>query len=316
MRGRSFSLNPLEEECGFHQLCAEPPLLKEDISPDDEGWLYPGCDCKVDRIDLLNDHQGTDLFVTNIWEKVYPKDTTAAFGKKLDDISGLPSDDSEDSDYNLTNLDVEKNDSVAEANSDEFIFFSASKDLVEAPSKDDGILGLFFEDSKNDDFNPDDPIKDESIKIEVDNIMANSASQEEKAKVGKGKRNLLKNELSYLMQSMSPLVSSKRHVERLLVIAMQGAFFKFYFVLYLLSPKLAHRVVGYMEEEAIYSYTLYLNDIDRGEIENVPTPAIIIDYWRLPKGTIQKDVITVICADEAHHRDVNHFASPWEIYQA
>ncbi|KAG5625447.1 hypothetical protein H5410_010665 [Solanum commersonii] len=72
---------------------------------------------------------------------------------------------------------------------------------------------------------------------------------------------------------------------------------------------LAHRVVGYLEEEAIHSYTLYLNDIDRGEIENVPAPAIAIDYWRLPKDATLKDVITVIRADEAHHRDVNHFAS-------
>lgn len=80
-------------------------------------------------------------------------------------------------------------------------------------------------------------------------------------------------------------------------------------MLYLLSPKLAHRVVGYLEEEAIHSYTLYLNDIDRGEIENVPAPAIAIDYWRLPKDATLKDVITVIRADEAHHRDVNHFAS-------
>ncbi|PHT52347.1 Ubiquinol oxidase 2, mitochondrial [Capsicum baccatum] len=65
-----------------------------------------------------------------------------------------------------------------------------------------------------------------------------------------------------------------------------------------------------------YTYTLYLNDIDRGEIENVPAPAIAIDYWRLPKDATRKDVVTVIRADEAHHRDVNHFASPLETYQA
>ncbi|PHT66457.1 Ubiquinol oxidase 2, mitochondrial [Capsicum annuum] len=104
--------------------------------------------------------------------------------------------------------------------------------------------------------------------------------------------------------------------EKLLVIAMQGAFFNFYFVLYLLSPKLAHRVFGYLEEEAIHSYTLYFNDIDRGEIENVPAPAIAIDYWRLPKDVTLKDVVTVIRVDEAHHRDVNHFISPWETNQA
>ncbi|KAF3670275.1 mitogen-activated protein kinase 3 [Capsicum annuum] len=96
MRGRSFSLNLLKEERGLHPLCVEPPLLKEDIPPDDEGYLYSGCDCKVDCIDLLNDLQGIDLSATNSWEKVYPKEAVAAaFGEKLDNISGLPLDDSE-----------------------------------------------------------------------------------------------------------------------------------------------------------------------------------------------------------------------------
>lgn len=40
------------------------------VPPDDEGWLCPGCDCKVDCIDLLNDLQGTDLSVTDSWEVV------------------------------------------------------------------------------------------------------------------------------------------------------------------------------------------------------------------------------------------------------
>ncbi|KAF3650626.1 Ubiquinol oxidase 2, mitochondrial [Capsicum annuum] len=111
------------------------------------------------------------------------------------------------------------------------------------------------------------------------------------------------------LMTMVELVQPKWY-ERLLVIAVQGAFFNFYFVLYLLFPKLAHRVVGHLEEEDIHSYTLYLNDIDHGEIENVPAPAIAIDYWRMPKDATLKDV------DKAYHRDVNHFASPWEIYQA
>ncbi|PHU19673.1 Ubiquinol oxidase 2, mitochondrial [Capsicum chinense] len=45
-------------------------------------------------------------------------------------------------------------------------------------------------------------------------------------------------------------------------------------------------------------------------------PAIVIDYWRLPKDVTLKDVVTVIRTDEDHHRDVNHFAYPWETYQA
>ncbi|XAR49452.1 Ubiquinol oxidase [Bertholletia excelsa] len=115
------------------------------------------------------------------------------------------------------------------------------------------------------------------------------------------------NERMHLM-TMVELVKPKWY-ERLLVLAVQGVFFNAFFVLYMLSPKLAHRMVGYLEEEAIHSYTEYLKDIDGGKIENVPAPAIAIDYWRLPQDATLKDVITVIRADEAHHRDVNHFAS-------
>ena len=115
------------------------------------------------------------------------------------------------------------------------------------------------------------------------------------------------NERMHLM-TMVELVKPKWY-ERMLVLTVQGVFFNAFFVLYLLSPKLAHRVVGYLEEEAIHSYTEYLKDIDSGSIENVRAPAIAVDYWRLPKDATLKDVITVIRADEAHHRDVNHFAS-------
>ncbi|KAK4476896.1 hypothetical protein RD792_016060 [Penstemon davidsonii] len=115
------------------------------------------------------------------------------------------------------------------------------------------------------------------------------------------------NERMHLM-TMAELVQPKWY-ERLLVLTVQGVFFNAFFVLYLMSPKLAHRVVGYLEEEAVHSYTEYLKDIESGAIENVPAPAIAIDYWRLPKDATLKDVIIVIRADEAHHRDVNHFAS-------
>lgn len=115
------------------------------------------------------------------------------------------------------------------------------------------------------------------------------------------------NERMHLM-TMVELVKPKWY-ERLLVLTVQGVFFNGFFVIYLLSPKMAHRVVGYLEEEAVHSYTEFLKDIDSGAIENIAAPAIAIDYWRLPKTATLKDVITVIRADEAHHRDVNHFAS-------
>lgn len=115
------------------------------------------------------------------------------------------------------------------------------------------------------------------------------------------------NERMHLM-TMVELVKPSWH-ERLLVITAQGVFFNAFFVFYILSPKTAHRFVGYLEEEAVISYTQHLNAIESGKVENVPAPAIAIDYWRLPKDATLKDVITVIRADEAHHRDVNHFAS-------
>ncbi|KAJ7521337.1 hypothetical protein O6H91_19G048500 [Diphasiastrum complanatum] len=115
------------------------------------------------------------------------------------------------------------------------------------------------------------------------------------------------NERMHLMTFME--VAKPAWYERALVIAVQGIFFNAYFLLYLASPRMAHRIVGYLEEEAIYSYTSYLEEIDRGHLPNVPAPAIAIDYWRLPKDATIRDVVAIVRADEAHHRDVNHFAA-------
>ncbi|PKA65248.1 Ubiquinol oxidase 1a, mitochondrial [Apostasia shenzhenica] len=115
------------------------------------------------------------------------------------------------------------------------------------------------------------------------------------------------NERMHLMTFME--VSQPRWYERALVMAVQGVFFNAYFLGYLISPKFAHRVVGYLEEEAIHSYTEFLKDLDDGKIENIAAPAIAIDYWRLPHGATLRDVVMVVRADEAHHRDVNHYAS-------
>lgn len=94
--------------------------------------------------------------------------------------------------------------------------------------------------------------------------------------------------------------------ERLLVLLAQGVFYNLFFLLYLVSAKTAHRVVGYFEEEAVYSYTEYLASIDDGTIANVAAPKIAIDYWKLAPDARLRDVIVAIREDEAHHRDVNH----------
>ncbi|KQJ84390.1 ubiquinol oxidase 1b, mitochondrial [Brachypodium distachyon] len=115
------------------------------------------------------------------------------------------------------------------------------------------------------------------------------------------------NERMHLMTFLE--VTQPKWWERALVMAVQGVFFNAYFVGYLVSPKFAHRFVGYLEEEAVKSYTEYLKDLEAGKIENTPAPAIAIDYWRLPADATLKDVVAVVRADEAHHRDANHYAS-------
>ena len=98
--------------------------------------------------------------------------------------------------------------------------------------------------------------------------------------------------------------------ERLVVMAAQWIFYVGFFLLYLVSSRTAHRVVGYFEEEAVISYTLYLQEIDEGRSPNVAAPAIAKHYWKLSADATLRDVVMVVRADEAHHRDVNHgFAS-------
>ncbi|WP_374577037.1 alternative oxidase [Phenylobacterium sp.] len=94
--------------------------------------------------------------------------------------------------------------------------------------------------------------------------------------------------------------------ERFVVVAVQWVFYLFFFGLYVVSPKTAHRVVGYFEEEAVISYTHYLAEIDEGRSENIAAPEIAKRYWGLPETATLRDVVLVVRADEAHHRDVNH----------
>jgi ubiquinol oxidase len=112
------------------------------------------------------------------------------------------------------------------------------------------------------------------------------------------------NERMHLMTFIQ--IAQPSRLERLLILVAQGVFYNLFFLFYVISPKTAHRVVGYLEEEAVFSYTEYLAGVDDGHYVNVPAPAIAIDYWKLPLDARLRDVILVVRADEAHHRDVNH----------
>lgn len=113
------------------------------------------------------------------------------------------------------------------------------------------------------------------------------------------------NERMHLMTFVE--IAQPNWFERALIVAVQVVFYNFYFFLYLCAPRTAHRVVGYFEEEAVISYTAYLAEVDAGRHENLPAPQIAIDYWQLPANARLRDVIIAVRADEAEHRDVNHF---------
>lgn len=112
------------------------------------------------------------------------------------------------------------------------------------------------------------------------------------------------NERMHLMTFIE--VARPSWLERGLIVLAQGAFYNLFFLLYLCSSKTAHRVVGYLEEEAVISYTEYLEGIDSGKYENIPAPQIAIDYWKLPADARLREVVEAVRADEAEHRDVNH----------
>lgn len=112
------------------------------------------------------------------------------------------------------------------------------------------------------------------------------------------------NERMHLMTFIE--IAQPSRLERWLIVLAQGVFYNLFFLLYLISPRTAHRVVGYFEEEAVVSYTQYLEAIDSGACANVRAPVLAIEYWGLAPDARLRDVVIAVRADEAHHRDVNH----------
>ncbi len=112
------------------------------------------------------------------------------------------------------------------------------------------------------------------------------------------------NERMHLMTFIK--IAKPTFIERMIIMVAQFIFILMYLFIYLVSQKTAHRIVGYFEEEAVISYTEYLNEIEEGKIENIKAPEIAINYWNLPLNSRLKDVVKVIRDDEAGHRDVNH----------
>ncbi|EAS35697.3 alternative oxidase, mitochondrial [Coccidioides immitis RS] len=97
---------------------------------------------------------------------------------------------------------------------------------------------------------------------------------------------------------------------RLMVLGAQGVFFNAFFLSYLVSPRTCHRFVGYLEEEAVLTYTHAINDLENGKLprwKDMNAPDIAVTYWKMPEGHRKiLDLLYYVRADEAKHREVNH----------
>ena len=99
---------------------------------------------------------------------------------------------------------------------------------------------------------------------------------------------------------------------KVMILGAQGVFFNGFFISYLLSPSACHRFVGYLEEEAVHTYSYIIREIEAGRLKQWSDPAfqvpdIAISYWNMPEGKrTMKDLMMYVRADEAKHREVNH----------
>ena len=67
-----------------------------------------------------------------------------------------------------------------------------------------------------------------------------------------------------------------------LLLGAQGVFFNGLFIAYLLSPRIVHRFVGYLEEEAVHTYTRVLRELDEGKLPKWTDPK-----FRIPDIAVQ-----------------------------
>ena len=97
---------------------------------------------------------------------------------------------------------------------------------------------------------------------------------------------------------------------KLMILGAQGVFYNGFFISYLVSARTCHRFVGYIEEEAVLTYTRVINDLEAGKLprwQKLEAPEIAVKYWNMPEShRTMRDLLLYIRADEAKHREVNH----------
>ena len=91
-----------------------------------------------------------------------------------------------------------------------------------------------------------------------------------------------------------------------------------YFTAYIISPTFCHRLVGYLEERAVHTYSQLLKDMDDGkfpEWKNSPCPPEAIEYYDLKPDATFYDLVLNVRADEACHRELNHHFGDIKFYE-
>ncbi|KAF6155614.1 hypothetical protein GIB67_034709, partial [Kingdonia uniflora] len=86
--------------CAFHQKCLEPPLSTENIPPEDQGWYCKFCECKMEILEVVNAHLGTQFSPNSNWQDVFKEEAVTPDCKnQLNPEEEWPSDESDDDDY-------------------------------------------------------------------------------------------------------------------------------------------------------------------------------------------------------------------------
>ncbi|EAN97989.1 hypothetical protein C3747_33g208 [Trypanosoma cruzi] len=79
------------------------------------------------------------------------------------------------------------------------------------------------------------------------------------------------------------LLTEITYVERVAAVFLQAIHFAIFAFLFLLSPRVAFRLMGYLGEESVVIWTHMINDIDFGKVTERALPQDAIEYWGLHK---------------------------------
>ena len=101
-------------------------------------------------------------------------------------------------------------------------------------------------------------------------------------------------------------IAKPNYFERFIVLIAQVIFGLFYLFMYIFFTRTAHRMIGYFEDEAVKSYTEYLELVESGKVENIQAPKLAINYYKLGTDAKLSDLIRCVRADEEHHSETHH----------